>query len=66
MSFMHNAHLKRREYVWVHSIAKSGLIDHPALMYVDFFISLFNSIISLCEMIELNGSAMRGKHGKVC
>ena len=39
MSFMHKAHLKRREYVWVHSIAKSGLIDHPALMYVDFLLA---------------------------
>jgi hypothetical protein len=66
MSFMYKENLKRREYVWVHSIAKSRLIDHSARMYVNFSISLFNSIISHSEMIELNRSAMRGKQGKLC
>ena len=59
MSFMHNAHLKRREYMVTFNREKNKFIDHSARIYVNFF-SLFNSIISHSEMIELNRSAMRG------
>ena len=49
MSFMHNAHLKRREYMVTFNREKNKFIDHSARMYLNVFY----------QPIQLNHFAVR-------